>query len=287
MDKLTIGQMAKKYNISERTLRLYHNIGLLLPQNVDENTGYRYYSQSQSARLDTIIQMKTVGLSLKQIKSMLDNHDLSAFEALLCEQLDTIETKINDLMSIQNALKRNLASCKSFRNPPMLDTVYIEYFPKRKIFYFDIEPYDLTIQDESSKNYWGKALKAVKNALQKKNIPPSYFGPVGCLVTQEDIMQHSLICSGAFILAQEKQYIDAQEMMPAGTYVCILDKWMAGNSKSEVAGINRLLDFIKTNDYRIVGNYFGEAIADSSIFDAANSNVLVKMQIPVKIKTLT
>ncbi|CQR73059.1 Multidrug-efflux transporter 1 regulator [Sporomusa ovata DSM 2662] len=75
---LTIGQLAKKHTISERTLRLYHDVGLLVPQRVDETTGYRYYSPNQSARLDTIIQMKAVGLSLKQIKTMLNSCDLSA-----------------------------------------------------------------------------------------------------------------------------------------------------------------------------------------------------------------
>lgn len=284
MRMLTIGQIAKRHNISERTLRLYHDIGLLAPQHIDETTGYRYYSPSQSARLDTIIQMKAMGLSLRQIKTMLDAHDLSAFEALLCEQLDMVEAKINDLTAIRSALQRNLMSCKNFQNPPTLDRVYVEYFPKRKIFYFDIEPYDFVVQGEISKDCWKKALDTVKNALQKRKLPPSYFGGVGCIIKQEDIMQHSLICSGAFILAQEKLSECIQETMPAGTYVCLLDKWAAGNSGSEVRGITKLFDFIETNHYKIAGNYFGEVIAESSVFDSTSSNVLMKMQIPVKIK---
>ena len=282
---LTIGQIAKKHNISERTVRLYHDVGLLVPQKVDETTGYRYYSPSQSARLDTIIQMKAMGLSLKQIKTMLDGHDLSAFEALLCEQLDTVEVKINELMAIRNALQRNLASCKSFQNPPTLDRVYVEYFPQRKIFYFDIEPYDFAVQGEISKTYWKKALHTVKSTLQNRKLPPSYFGAVGCIIKQEDLIQRSLICSGAFIMAQEKLSDCVPEIMPAGTYVCILDKWVAGNSSSEVKGITKLFDFIEMNHYKVAGNYFGEVIADSSVFDSTNNNVLMKMQIPVKIKT--
>jgi DNA-binding transcriptional MerR regulator/effector-binding domain-containing protein len=284
MEMLTIGQLAKKHNISERTLRLYHDVNLLVPQQVDETTGYRYYSPSQSTRLDTIIQMKAVGLSLKQIKTMLDTHDLSVFEALLYEQLDIVEAKINDLTAIRNALQRNLLSCKNFQNPPMLDRVYAEYFPKRKIFYSDIEPYDFAIQGEISKNYWKNALHTVKSALQARKLPLSYFGTVGCIIKQKDLLQHSLLCSGAFILAQEKLSDYAQEVMPAGTYVCILDKWIAGNSCPEVRGITKLLDFIETNHYKIDGNYFGEVIADSSIFDSMYSNVLVKMQIPVNVK---
>ncbi|SMC46174.1 MerR family transcriptional regulator [Sporomusa malonica] len=284
MNMLAIGQMAKKHNISERALRLYHDVGLLIPQHIDETTGYRYYALSQSTRIDTILQMKAMGLSLKQIKIMLDDHDLSAFEALLCEQLDMVETRINEWTAIRNALQRNLASCKNFQNSPMLNRVYVEYFPKRKIFYFDIEPYDFAVKSEIGKNYWKKALYTVKSALQERKLPPSYFGAVGGIIKQEDIMQHSLLCSGAFMLTQENNLNYVQEIIPAGTYVCILDKWIAGDSCSELRGITKLLDFIETNHYKIVGNYLGEVIAESSIFDPISSNVLVKMQIPVKIK---
>lgn len=280
---LTIGQIAKKHNISERTVRLYHDLGLFVPQKIDETTGYRYYAPSQMARLDTIIQMKAMGLSLKQIKTMLDAHDLSAFEALLCEQIDTVEVKINELVAIRNALQRNLTSCKNYQNPPTLDRIYVEYFPKRRIYYFDIEPYDFATQGEASRTYWKKALHTVKSALQEKKLSPLYFGAIGCIIKQEDLMQRSLICSGAFIQAQEKLSDYVQEM-PAGTYVCILDKWAAGNSSSEVRGITKLFDFIETNHYKIAGNYFGEVMADSSVFDSTSSNVLMKMQIPVKIK---
>ncbi|MGL5514791.1 MAG: MerR family transcriptional regulator, partial [Sporomusa sp.] len=259
--------------------------GLLVPQKVDETTGYRYYSSSQSARLETIIQMKAMGLSLKQIKTMLNAHDLSAFEALLCEQLDMVEAKINDLIAVRNALQRSLVGCKNLQNPPTLDRVYVEYFPKRKICYFDIEPYDFDVQGEISENFWKKALHTVKNAFQERNLPMSYFGAVGCIIKQDDLMQQSLICSGAFRPAPEKPSNGVLKMMPAGTYVCILDKWASGNSRSEVRGISKLFDFITKNHYKIVGNYYGEVIADSSVFDSTCSNVLMKMQIPVKIKS--
>lgn len=77
-----------------------------------------------------------------------------------------VEAKINDLIAIRNALQRNLLSCKNLQNHPMLDRVYVEYFPKRKIFYFDIEPYNFAVQGENSKNYWKKALHIVSLAVR-------------------------------------------------------------------------------------------------------------------------
>ena len=63
-------------------------MGLLIPQSVGNSNNYRYYSVSQFQRLEMILQMKSVGLSLKQIKTILDTRNLSVFEALLSEQID-------------------------------------------------------------------------------------------------------------------------------------------------------------------------------------------------------
>ena len=75
LQRLTIGQMAQLNHISEQTLRLYDREGLLKAQEVDPESGYRYYHILQSARIDLIQNMKRYGLTLKQIKDMLENDD--------------------------------------------------------------------------------------------------------------------------------------------------------------------------------------------------------------------
>lgn len=67
MQLLTIGQMAKLNHLSEQTLRLYDRIGLFSPNHRGEN-GYRYYNIEQSALLDIIQYMKSLGISLKEIR---------------------------------------------------------------------------------------------------------------------------------------------------------------------------------------------------------------------------
>lgn len=75
LQRLTIGQMAQLNHISEQTLRLYDREGLLKAQEVDLKSGYRYYHILQSARIDLIQNMKMYGLTLKQIRDMLDSND--------------------------------------------------------------------------------------------------------------------------------------------------------------------------------------------------------------------
>ena len=58
--------------VSAKALRYYDELGLLKPARVDESTGYRYYAASQLPRLNRILALKDLGLSLQQIAQMLD-----------------------------------------------------------------------------------------------------------------------------------------------------------------------------------------------------------------------
>ena len=76
---LKIGLFAKISQVSVKTLHFYEKIGLLQPIKVDDFTGYRYYSIHQLPRLNRILALKELGLSLEQIRTILRN-ELSAEE---------------------------------------------------------------------------------------------------------------------------------------------------------------------------------------------------------------
>lgn len=67
-----IGEFSQIARVSGRLLRYYDNIGLLRPQRIDPETGYRYYSAGQLERLNRILALKDLGLSLDQVARMLD-----------------------------------------------------------------------------------------------------------------------------------------------------------------------------------------------------------------------
>lgn len=74
---LKIGYFAKLGQVSVKTLRWYDELGLLKPTQVDGESGYRYYSIEQLPRLNRILALKGLGLSLEQIAVLL-GHDLPA-----------------------------------------------------------------------------------------------------------------------------------------------------------------------------------------------------------------
>ena len=68
-----IGEFSQIARVSGRLLRYYDSIGLLRPQRIDPATGYRYYSAGQLERLNRILALKELGLSLDQVARMLDD----------------------------------------------------------------------------------------------------------------------------------------------------------------------------------------------------------------------
>jgi DNA-binding transcriptional MerR regulator len=70
-----IGEFSKLGQVSTRMLRHYDKLGLLVPNQVDEWTSYRYYTIQQLPRLHRIIALKEMGLSLQQIAELLGEDD--------------------------------------------------------------------------------------------------------------------------------------------------------------------------------------------------------------------
>ncbi|MFW0182128.1 MerR family transcriptional regulator [Rothia sp. CCM 9417] len=67
----TIHEVAERAGISPRTLRHYHQIGLLVPDRIGTN-GYRYYGSTSIAHLQRILQLRETGMSLADIATALE-----------------------------------------------------------------------------------------------------------------------------------------------------------------------------------------------------------------------
>jgi DNA-binding transcriptional MerR regulator len=72
-NRFTIGELAREFGITHRTLRFYEDKALITPLRQGQR---RLYSRRDRARLKLILQGKRVGFSLKDIGEMLDLYDL-------------------------------------------------------------------------------------------------------------------------------------------------------------------------------------------------------------------
>lgn len=94
---IKIGDFSKLSQVTVKALRLYDEMGLLKPARVDNFTGYRYYSADQLPRLNRIIALKDLGLSLEQIALLLkDNLPAEQLRGMLKMKRAEIEQRLED-----------------------------------------------------------------------------------------------------------------------------------------------------------------------------------------------
>lgn len=94
-NSFTIGDLAREFGVTLRTLRFYEDRQLLNPQRQGQN---RLYSRRDRARLKLVLMGKKVGFSLTAIKEMLDLYDLKDGQATqLRVALEKFESQIGHL----------------------------------------------------------------------------------------------------------------------------------------------------------------------------------------------
>lgn len=98
----TIGELAKEFGVTLRTLRFYEDKGLLNPKRDGLN---RLYNRRDRARLKLVLMGKKVGFSLNEICDMLDLYDLRDGQVV---QLRVALDKFNQQIGILQEQKQNI-----------------------------------------------------------------------------------------------------------------------------------------------------------------------------------
>lgn len=107
---LRIGDFSKLSRISIRMLRHYNEIGLLMPDAVDDFTGYRYYSETQLPRAGHIHVLKNMGFSLSVISEILERYEdaqeMERFLLIRKKELEASEEEIKQRLQLLDSTVR-------------------------------------------------------------------------------------------------------------------------------------------------------------------------------------
>lgn len=274
LQRLTIGQMAELNHVSEQTLRLYDREGLLKPQEVDPATGYRYYHIMQSARLDLIQNMKVYGMTLRQIRTYLEDNDAAALQRLLYEQAGRVNDKIDQLVRSRAAITRALENYRRYEAMPKNGEIFLEYIPERYIYRYSCE-LDYFEQDEAGYEYM---LRRLKRHLVVNNMPLSYFSNIGTIIRREHLAENKLISNEVFLFVDGDTGAPGVEKLPAAAYLCLC----SNDAQSEAESVRRLLERVREGGYTIAGDYICEVIIDFPVLDSEHRHMFYKTQIPVR-----
>ena len=112
----TVKQLADLAGVSPRTLHYYDQIDLLSPSKVEDN-GYRNYDLSALQRLQQILFYREMGLSLKDIKTLLDTPDFDVLAALQAHKRE-LEKKAGRIFELLDTVDNTIGVTKSNKACP-------------------------------------------------------------------------------------------------------------------------------------------------------------------------
>ncbi len=95
----SVGEAAKAVHTTSETLRYYDRIGLVKPSKKDEWTNYRYYTEQDIVRLNTIRALQIMDLPLQEIKKVLAYDDLGKILDFLTQAEERADKKIAALQN--------------------------------------------------------------------------------------------------------------------------------------------------------------------------------------------
>ena len=106
------GEFSQISRVSKRLLHYYDEIGLLKPAQIDPQTGYRYYSASQLPRLNRILALRDLGITLDHIAVMMqaDVSDEEIHGMLLMKKAEleqTLQEDMHRLRGIEARIQQN------------------------------------------------------------------------------------------------------------------------------------------------------------------------------------
>lgn len=264
----SIGEIAKLFNISTQTLRLYDRIDLLKPSYINEETGYRYYSIGQFVNLECIKRCKAMGFSLEEIKELIGND--SSIEAMLeltKKQKLSIRHKIEELELMEEQL--NILEDKinnSIKVP--FNKIAMVYNKERTFIKYRDTPITQELLEVSSR-------EVVLEIEEKYSILEH---DISFLVSYEDILKdNKVIYKSLAVQLNNNEDIRGKDIikMPKGKYVTMyFDDSCIDNRKY----YNEMIDFIRINNIEVVGDFLETAMV-LRVNKDGKENTLAKLEI--------
>ncbi|MGY3778497.1 MerR family transcriptional regulator [Isobaculum melis] len=128
-----IGDFSKLASISVRMLRHYNKIELLIPEVVDADSGYRYYSAQQLQTINQIKTLRDMGFSLGIIKEIIEtNADVDILKKYFAQREAELKAELTALNQQNNMLESALKQLKE-NTFKMNYHVQLKELPARKV----------------------------------------------------------------------------------------------------------------------------------------------------------
>ncbi|WP_346916468.1 MerR family transcriptional regulator [Clostridium sp.] len=249
--KFSIGEMAKLHNINIQTLRYYHTIGLLVPIEVDSQSGYRYYDDTSSQRLWKIKALQSTGLSLSEIKKLL-NGNISETEKLFNNLKSVIDENIENLKKVSYYVEEQLKHINDLKEGNYFIEPRIMVLERREGYLIDV----------SEGNTIDNVVKALVSFDRSYNISVEVTFKPSRLVTINEKGEVHLKSYLALSKGDKLENSNNKYILEKGLYA-VIDH--IGSPDSLEESYDRLLNYVKEQDMSVQGIGIEELIIGSNI----------------------
>lgn len=205
---LSISEAAKIVHTTSETLRHYDRIGLVKPSKKDKWTNYRYYTEQDIVRLNTVRALQLMNLSLQEIKKVLEYDNLEKIVDFLEQAEKKADEKIAALQFSKSKIKLAKADYKrklQERNKPT--GIFLKDIPERIILLSD------TLEVPSLDNLWNY----LSHFYDK--VPPDLkeqfsFEDLAGIYTEKGKTRLFAVCT-------HYVNINGLKVLPKGKYLCV------------------------------------------------------------------
>lgn len=241
------GEFAKLFGVHKKTLFHYDEIGLFHPDKVLEN-GYRYYSAAQVELFDTILQLKHIGMPLKDIKHFINHRTPEMVIDLFTTERAQIEAQIQSLEALKYSLNIKTQLLQSALNMP--SDITLEHQEEEFLVISNqIQPTD----SEYDIHTYTEHLKYCTS--HKLNI--GY--PVGAMLALENIYNGNFYDLDYYFTKTNSLLSEHSFIKPAGCYVV---GYLKGFYDKTPLLYNKLLAFSKKHSLTLEGYAYEQLLID-------------------------
>lgn len=245
MDKdslFSIGDVAKMFHLSVGSMRHYENLGILIPEYVDPQTNYRYYSPRQFEILNTVRYLRTLDMPLPQIADFLKNRDIDVIEDKLLNQKQQVIQKKKELEIIERKIDNRLHQIRDARDSE-LNVIKVFTAPPCRL---------IRINDSLRLKNQTDIEKTVSKLSANEDEPMVFLGKVGVGISEENLcaQRYEKYDYAFLVLDDEDKYSAEVEYMTET--LCVSIRFCGVHSDAPFY-YRRLADYIKNNGLRISG----------------------------------
>ncbi|MCI8703132.1 MAG: MerR family transcriptional regulator [Anaerotignum sp.] len=265
---LPIGQFAALHGVNKKTLMWYDEVGLFRPAVVNSQNGYRYYSYQQSQTLETILLLREMGVSVKEIKAFMQERSAASMEKLLGEKIEELDREMSHKKAVRETLAKHRRNMQTLLSMDLEEISIVEKKGRR-----------LVTVELSADTSFEKAVEMITDETKKYQLSYLHDASYGSMIAVESLYAGnfedypSLFIEIPFPIRRSGLHVQ-----PAGTY---LRAFYRGPWEDMDIRYREILSYAEKQGMTFYGFSY-EVVLNENVVER-EEDAIVQIEIPVRL----